>query len=74
MPLTAKLQPVALTDEELLEHGAQAADVAAQISVCEDEIDTLKSRLRIHLQIIKQKIEYRPPSVEANWTSPAKAS
>ena len=64
-PLTLKWQPVALTDEELLEHGAQAADLAAKISVSEDEIDKLKARLRIHLQIIQQKVEYRPPSVEA---------
>ena len=77
--------PVALTDEELLEHGAEAAKLAEGISTLEadhksaredhkEEVVGLNRELKRHLRIIRTKTEDRP--VPCTWAldSPTRGS
>ena len=77
--------PVALTDEELLEHGVEAANMAEAISDLEaahkvvredhkDEVAGLNRELKRHLSIIRVKEENRPVPCTWMFDSPTRGS
>ena len=77
--------PVELTDEELLEHGSEAANLAEAISDLEaahkiakedhkDEVAGLNSALKRHLRIIRVKEENRPVLCTWEFDSPETGS
>ena len=77
--------PVALSDQELLEHGAEAAELAEGITTLEadfkiakedhkDEVTGLNRELKRHLRIIRGKEEDRPVPCSWEFNTPTKGS